>query len=68
MREVYTVYIYIESYCKVPLFGRKLVQSTAFEYHGVNVRAITAPLTLTITLEVTLIIGCVCVSDYKGPP
>ena len=51
-------YIHYESYCKVPLFGGKLVQSTAFECHGVNVRAITAP--LTITREVALIIGCVC--------
>ena len=50
-----------ESYCKVPLLGGKLSQSTAFECHGVNVRAITAPLTLTITREVALIINRVCV-------
>ena len=50
-------YIYNESYCKVPLFGGTLAQSTAFECHGVNVRAITAPLTLAITREVALIIG-----------
>ena len=56
-----------ESYCKVPHLGGKFSQSSAFECPGVNVRAITAPLTLTITREVALIIG-VCVSEYRALP